>query len=472
MNGPHMVGNDEQYAAAMALVATRLRVPARVVIGARLPQRRHRQGQRRGRLGRAAHRRRHLARAAARRRTCPSRPPRRNDPAERAGRRAARALGDSATPTPSASPSPEPEPETDDPTQDGRLLVVPLALAAAPARAGRGRRRAGVQAAAPDPPPPCLPGVGEVRRGLAGARRPRPRPRPRGARPLVPPLAGRRARAARAAPRPDRGRRGLRVRLARRSRAPRPTGRRCSRYVEGSARRYRCGAAGWRRSTRRRCGGPDHRLDRVDDHLRLLELDVVTAVRHDLEGPVASTPRPVPAAPRCQMRSNRSMILGGRSLNGTSRVSEALEHDQRAVLEERPGRLEQRARLCVHARPSQVEVLGVQAGIVLERPELLLAPDAHRLRLAVAVAAAARPGTRALTRGATWLDQHDAGDVLAGARRCTTLNGQHGHRVARPARTDRRSPARSSVASRSATRSLLVRRAPVPAGLAPRPARS
>ncbi|MEO6511853.1 MAG: transglutaminase-like domain-containing protein, partial [Nocardioides sp.] len=37
MNGPHMVGNDEQYAAAMALLATRLRVPARVVIGARVP---------------------------------------------------------------------------------------------------------------------------------------------------------------------------------------------------------------------------------------------------------------------------------------------------------------------------------------------------------------------------------------------------------------------------------------------------
>jgi hypothetical protein len=37
LNGPHTVGNDEQYAAAMALVATRLRVPARVVVGARVP---------------------------------------------------------------------------------------------------------------------------------------------------------------------------------------------------------------------------------------------------------------------------------------------------------------------------------------------------------------------------------------------------------------------------------------------------
>lgn len=37
MNGSHMVGNDEQYAAAMALLATRLGVPARVVVGARVP---------------------------------------------------------------------------------------------------------------------------------------------------------------------------------------------------------------------------------------------------------------------------------------------------------------------------------------------------------------------------------------------------------------------------------------------------
>jgi hypothetical protein len=37
LNGPHTVGDDEQYAAAMALVATRLRVPARVVVGARVP---------------------------------------------------------------------------------------------------------------------------------------------------------------------------------------------------------------------------------------------------------------------------------------------------------------------------------------------------------------------------------------------------------------------------------------------------
>ena len=37
LNGPYLVGNDEQYAAAMALVATRLGVPARVVVGARVP---------------------------------------------------------------------------------------------------------------------------------------------------------------------------------------------------------------------------------------------------------------------------------------------------------------------------------------------------------------------------------------------------------------------------------------------------
>ncbi len=37
LNGAYTVGNDEQYAAAMALVATRIGVPARVVVGARVP---------------------------------------------------------------------------------------------------------------------------------------------------------------------------------------------------------------------------------------------------------------------------------------------------------------------------------------------------------------------------------------------------------------------------------------------------
>jgi len=37
MNGQRMVGNDEQYAAAMALLATRIGVPARVVVGAQIP---------------------------------------------------------------------------------------------------------------------------------------------------------------------------------------------------------------------------------------------------------------------------------------------------------------------------------------------------------------------------------------------------------------------------------------------------
>lgn len=38
LTGPRMVGNDEQYAAAMALLATQVGVPARVVVGAEVPR--------------------------------------------------------------------------------------------------------------------------------------------------------------------------------------------------------------------------------------------------------------------------------------------------------------------------------------------------------------------------------------------------------------------------------------------------
>ena len=55
------VGNDEQYASAMALLANRVGVPARVVVGAVLPARRQGAGRGRARLGGAAGGRRQLA---------------------------------------------------------------------------------------------------------------------------------------------------------------------------------------------------------------------------------------------------------------------------------------------------------------------------------------------------------------------------------------------------------------------------
>ena len=50
-NAPIMVGNDEQYAAIMALLANNVGVPARVVMGAVVPERRRRQGPGRRRRG-------------------------------------------------------------------------------------------------------------------------------------------------------------------------------------------------------------------------------------------------------------------------------------------------------------------------------------------------------------------------------------------------------------------------------------
>lgn len=38
LRAPQMVGNDEQYAAVMALLANRMRIPARVVVGAKVPE--------------------------------------------------------------------------------------------------------------------------------------------------------------------------------------------------------------------------------------------------------------------------------------------------------------------------------------------------------------------------------------------------------------------------------------------------
>ena len=58
---PRPVGDDEQYAAAMALLANRVGVPARVVVGAVRPPRRQGAGVGRARVGRAPRRRRHLA---------------------------------------------------------------------------------------------------------------------------------------------------------------------------------------------------------------------------------------------------------------------------------------------------------------------------------------------------------------------------------------------------------------------------
>jgi hypothetical protein len=141
MNGPHMVGDDEQYAAAMALVATRLRVPARVVIGARVPS----DGVVKGndvvawvelRISDGTWR--ELPRSTF----TPSRAPRRNDP-ENEPVVVPPEPTPTPTPTPSASPSPQPEPETDDRSPDVAaspfpwrwllLLLVPAGVGAVPA---------------------------------------------------------------------------------------------------------------------------------------------------------------------------------------------------------------------------------------------------------------------------------------------------------------------------------------------------
>ncbi len=101
------------------------------------------------------------------------------------------------------------------------------------------------------------------------------------------------------------------------------------------------------------------------------------------------------------------------------------QHDQRRIVEQRPGRIEHRARL--RCRPGQVEMLAVQAGVVLERPEILLAPDPDHLRLAVTARRqrSAEPGTHPRT---TWIHQHDAGNVR-GVRGGEHAHRPHGHRV-------------------------------------------
>ncbi len=146
MNGPHMVGNDEQYAAAMALLATRLRVPARIVIGARVPD----DGIVKGNdvvawveLRIADGTWRELPRTRYESFRAPRRDDPSNDPVVVTPETSPTAT---ATPsaTPEASPSPSPDPDPDDPTDHApasssgpwRLLLwllVPAAVGALPA---------------------------------------------------------------------------------------------------------------------------------------------------------------------------------------------------------------------------------------------------------------------------------------------------------------------------------------------------
>ena len=145
VNGPHMVGDDEQYAAAMALVATRLGVPARVVVGARVPEDGVVKGNDvvawvelriRDETGESW---RELPRSTY----MSFRPPRRNDPANEPV-----VVPPEPKPTtqpPQPTPSPQPQPQTDQPTSDQQapgsgsswwrwlLLLVPLAVGAVPA---------------------------------------------------------------------------------------------------------------------------------------------------------------------------------------------------------------------------------------------------------------------------------------------------------------------------------------------------
>ncbi len=143
MNGPHMVGDDEQYAAAMALLATRLRVPARVVVGARVPP----DGVVKGndvvawvelRISDGTWR--ELPRSAYMSFKAPHRNDPENDPVVVPPEPEPKP---SPTPEPSASPSPEPEPgHQDDPDQQLTssspswrwllVLLVPAVVGAVP----------------------------------------------------------------------------------------------------------------------------------------------------------------------------------------------------------------------------------------------------------------------------------------------------------------------------------------------------
>jgi hypothetical protein len=141
MNGPHMVGNDEQYAAAMALVATRLRVPARVVVGARVPA----DGIVKGndvvawvelRIDDGSWR--ELPRSAY----MSFRPPKRNDPSNEPVVVPPDTTPPSSSPTPTPTPSPDPDTDTT-PDEDRAAastsswhwllwLLVPAAVGALP----------------------------------------------------------------------------------------------------------------------------------------------------------------------------------------------------------------------------------------------------------------------------------------------------------------------------------------------------
>ena len=178
----------------MALVATRLGVPARVVVGARVPE----DGVVKGNdvVAWVELRIRDDGRVVAR--ACPAatymsfRPPTPHDPPT---------IPSVVPPAPKPQPNPAPPParrRTPSPTSSrrtsstaSRRVVVALAAAPVPARS---RRRPGVQAAPPYRAAGAPRAVAPLRRGLAGAGRHSPRPRARRARAPAPARPGGRPR--------------------------------------------------------------------------------------------------------------------------------------------------------------------------------------------------------------------------------------------------------------------------------------
>ena len=213
VNAPTMVGNDEQYAATMALLANRIGVPARVAVGAVLG----RNGVLKGK---------HLDawveirvangswRVLPTRAFMGRRPPRRNSaplpevrlpPEQRPQDRPRQ-----------QEPEVQDEPEAEDAAGRGRRRAA-AALAVAAAGPARGRRGAAAQGVAASPASRRDPDLAGLPRRVGRARRHRPRPRSRRA-PQHPARPGRGARRT-ARSRARRGRRDLLTRRARHRRA-------------------------------------------------------------------------------------------------------------------------------------------------------------------------------------------------------------------------------------------------------------
>ena len=162
-------------------------------------------------------------------------------------------------------------------------------------------------------------------------------------------------------------------------------------------------------------GGHD-RLDRVDHGLRLLDLNPVPAVGHRLEGSVARLRGQRPLLHPTRWCGTCLAILGGRSLETGRRESEA----PRTIIGTSPNNGPGASSIgCSPVRHdlARSRCSWIQAGVVLEGTEIVLAPRASPPPALRSRGGGSDGEESVADVGSARIHEHDTGYVLADGRR-------------------------------------------------------